>query len=515
MKALKGLLIYIGIVLAILLGIAILLFAGMYFFPTFRIMGVGVVHGSSRSNGQVLSLDNYTGYSDIELNVSSKQFNITVDVSDSNAIEYQFSKDVFGVAYDTTDYKLLKDIKQDGSTIKVSLIVTEPDGLISNTNSLLNISVPKTSNYSLLINTNSGDVNIGSSGKMDNLKNVTVSTTTGKFNLKGVSCEEDVNSQLSLNSLNLSTVKGYFNISGVNNLKVINTIKLEGDDGTFVFDKVNASFNITGKGLKLDANEINTDYNGFKFISENGFFDIKKISTPSGAENTIVTENCDVKIDELSGRTGIITTYGNITIGSLNDYATLKSEHGNVTITKAKSDLNITTNFGNITVASYEKNGRFISTKGNIDVKSTGDYIQGVYTEIENTDGKINVENKVNKLLVKTYGSSKVEITYKEIKGGLTNPLDVFQHKVELYKSSSAIIYMPTQNYNTPFKFKAKGNIDGEISGLIPEYGGDRVKSSDDFQYFPKASQENELLCRQSCYFEFLGTILFKGYLNA
>ena len=230
--------------------------------------------------------------------------------------------------------------------------------------------------------------------------------------------------------------------------------------------------------------------------------------------NTIVTENCDVKIDEISGRTAIVTTYGNITVGILNDYANLKSEHGNVNITKAKGDLNINTEFGNISVASYERNGRFVSVRGNINVKGTGDYIQGVYTQIENTEGSITVDNKVNRLLVTTYGSSKVEITYREIKGGLTNPFDVFQHKVKLNDHGSAIIYMPTQNYKTPFKFLAKGNISGEISGLIPEYGGDKVKSSDDFQYFPSASSENEELCRQSCYFEFYGTIVFRGYLN-
>lgn len=515
MKALKGLLIYIGIVLAIILGIAILLFAGMYFFPTFRIMGVGVVHGSAKQTGEVLCVDDYSGYSSMELNISSKKFSVNVDVSDSNKIEYVFEKDVFGIAYDTTEYKVLKDIKKDDGILKISMIVTEPEGLIANTNSSLTITVPKTKKFSLLINTTSGNVDVGTSGKMNNLKNVTVSTTTGRFTLCGVSKKEgDNNATLNLTSLNLSTNRGYFDISGVNSLKVTNTIKLEGNNGTFVFDKVTGSFNITGKGLKLDANEISTDYNGFKFISENGFFDIGKITTPEGAENTIVTENCDVKIDEISGRTGIITTYGNITIGSLNDYAILKSEHGNVTITKAKGDLSITTNFGNITVASYEKNGRFISTRGDIYVKGTGDYVQGVYTDIENTDGKIIVENKVNRLLVKTYGSSKVEITYKEIKGGLTDPLDVFQHKVDLHKNSSAVIYMPTQNYNTPFKFKAKGNIDGEISGLIPEYGGDKVKSSEKFQYFPTASEQNEELCRQSCYFEFYGTILFKGYLN-
>lgn len=515
MKALKGLLIYIGIVLAILLGIAILLFAGMYFFPSFRIMGIGVIHGSDKQTGKLLDLSDAYTYSSIELNISTKKFAVDVDVSDSASIEYSFNRDVFGIAYDTTEYKLLKDVTSDGDILKLSIIVTEPDGLISNSSSFVKISVPKSLTYSLLINTTTGDVNVGGSGEMNNLKNVTIGTTTGKFNLTGVSDNEDGSDKsLNLNSLNLSTSKGYFDLTQVNNLTVNNTIKLEGNNGTIVFDKVNGSFNITGKGLKIDANEITTGYNGFKFISENGFFDINKITTPTGAENTIVTENCDVKIDEISGRTAIVTTYGNISIGTLNDYATLKSEHGNVNIIKAKGDLSVNTNFGNIKVSSYERGARFVSTRGDIEVYGTGDYIQGVSTVIENTDGKIYVENKINQLLVKTYGSSKVEITYKEIKGGLTNVMDVFQHKVDLYKNSSAVIYMPTQNYDTPFKFIAKGNIDGVISGLIPEYGGDNVKSSEEFQYFPSAAFKDDEKCRQSCYFEFYGTITFASWLN-
>lgn len=515
MKALKGLLIYIGIVLAMILGIAILLFAGMYFFPTFRIMGVGVIHGSDRYDGEIVALSSYSGYSQIELNVSAKQFSINIDATDEEVMKYTFSKEVFGIAYDMTDYKLLKDIILDGTTLKISLIVTEPEGLISNNSSFVNISIPRAHLYSMLISTTSGYVNINESGTMNNIKNLTVSTYNGRFNINGVSTEGVENSaRLNLTSLNLNTTRGVFDLSKVNNLTVSNTIKIQSNNGTFNFDKVNGSMNLTGKGMKLDASEINSSYDGFKFISENGFFEIGKLLTPTAAENTIVTENCDVKIDEISGRTAIVTTYGNITVGILNDYANLKSEHGNVNITKAKGDLNINTEFGNISVASYERNGRFVSVRGNINVKGTGDYIQGVYTQIENTEGSITVDNKVNRLLVTTYGSSKVEITYREIKGGLTNPLDVFQHKVKLNDHGSAIIYMPTQNYKTPFKFLAKGNISGEISGLIPEYGGDKVKSSDDFQYFPSASSENEELCRQSCYFEFYGTIVFRGYLN-
>ena len=509
MKALKGLLIYIGIVLASILGIAIILFGIMYFVPSFRIFGVGVVHDGGKEEGTAVDISNYSGFSDIELNISSKKVSIYLDnsESESNEINYLFSKNVFGIAFDITEYKVLKDVELKGTTLKISIIVTEPEGWISSNSSKMSITVPKSYNYSLMANTTSGKVVLGKT--MSNIKNLTVSTTSGGF-ICNASNEDGVVTK-TFNTLNLSTKSGRFDLSSIDNLTCNNTIKLEGENGTFVFKKVNASLNVTGKGIKLDADEIVTDINGFKFISENGFFQIGKINTMAGAENTIVTENCDVQIDEVLGKTGIVTTYGNINIGVLNDYSTLQSEHGNVTVKKAKSDLIITTTFGNITVEAYESNGKFVSTRGNINVKSTGDYKQGVYTSIENTDGSIVVDNKVNKLLVKTYGSSKVEIKYREIKGGL-DPNKVFQHKVNLANSSSATVYMPTVNYNTPFKFIAKGNISGEISGLVPEYGGDKVKSSDDFQYFPEKSMKDQ--CMTSCYFEFLGTIYFQGYLN-
>ncbi len=513
MKALKGLLIYVGIVLAMLFGIAIILFVGMYFFPSFRIASIGVIHGSARDSGTIVELSNYGEISDIDINCSSKQFSVIVKPSDNDKITYEFSKSVFGITKDITEYKLIKNISKVGNTLKVNLTITEPSGWISNNDSYVSISIPSEIKTSLLLSTTSGEVEVGSDSAVMNLENLTISTQKGKTRIIGMKSNDGV-TNLKLDSLNLSTDRGYFDITAVNNLEVSSTIKLKADKGTFSFSNVKGSFDVTGKNVKLNAESITTDYSGFKFISENGFFDITKITTPDGAENTIVTENCDVLIDEISGKTGIVTTYGDITIGKLNSYATLQSEHGNVSITSTTDDINIVTYFGNITVDSYLKNARFVSTKGDINVKSKGEYIQGVYTQIENTDGEIVVENKVNKLLVTTYGSSAVEITYKEIKGEL-NENDVFQHKVNLHKDSSAIIYMPTKNYQTPFKFKAQGNISGEISGLVPEYGGDKVQASENYQYFPTASSENEELCKQSCFFDFIGgTIHFTGYLN-
>ena len=96
MKALKGLLIYIGIVLASILGIAIILFGIMYFVPSFRIFGVGVVHDGSKEDGTAVDISNFSGFSDIELNISSKKVSIYLDNSESESseINYVFSKNV-------------------------------------------------------------------------------------------------------------------------------------------------------------------------------------------------------------------------------------------------------------------------------------------------------------------------------------------------------------------------------------------------------------------------------------
>ena len=65
MKALKGLMIYIGIVLGSLLGLALVLLCIMYFVPSFRIAGIGFVHDSEDVEEQVIDISKYSGYKDI------------------------------------------------------------------------------------------------------------------------------------------------------------------------------------------------------------------------------------------------------------------------------------------------------------------------------------------------------------------------------------------------------------------------------------------------------------------
>ena len=289
MRALKGLLIYVGIVLGIILGIGVLLFGVMYFVPSFRIAGVGVVHSSDIVKDSIVDLAEYPTLTNYVLNVSSKNISININSKDEGSdVNYSFGNSVFGIAYDMTEYKVIKSIEKDGDTLKINITLTEPNGLISAKNSSLNIFVPKNLRYSIMTSTNAGSIEIGTSKSNFEINNLTISTTSGRFTLGSIGTTVDESVSTTLNSLNLSTNKGLFDLRAINNLTVLNTIKLQATNGTFMFDSVNASFNVTGKGIKLDANTITTDSNGFKFISENGYFDINKIVTPAGVENTIV-----------------------------------------------------------------------------------------------------------------------------------------------------------------------------------------------------------------------------------
>ena len=511
MKALKGLMIYVGIVLGIILAIGILLFGIMYFAPNFRIFGVGVTHSNEEVVGDPIKLTDYT-YSSIELSLSSNKVPLEI-IADSEVkdIEYTLILATFGISFDITEYRVVKDVEVKDSVLKVGLSVTEPDGWISMGGSRVAVKVPASKTYALVLNTKSADIALGD-GASEELKisKLTANTKSGDLKYyKNSNNEQDVN--LNLSALNLTTVNGEMDFSHITTLSVSSPIKLSAERGEFVFKDVNASLDIRGTGVGLEAQNISCDANGFTFMSENGKFNVKTLSSPSGAENTIITDTCSVNITTLTGKTGIITTSGSISIEETKDETILQSEHGNVNINKAHDNLNILTHYGNITVDSYLKNGSFTSKRGNILVNSTGDYMDKVVTYIENVDGNIEVVNKVNKLRIKTLGSSKVTVTFEEVKSGLAADM-TYEHAVLLHEKSSAVVYLPAIISN-PFMFTATGNISGSISGLGNEnYMGNTVVADEEPQYYPNNAQININASEHSVYFLFDGTIEFKSY---
>jgi len=517
MKALKGLFIYIGIVLAMLLGLCMFLFGIMYFVPSFRILGVGVTHVTT-SESDVVCLDDYSGVTDIELNVNGKNLDYSVtpyvvEEDEPNNLLFGIDVSVFGISTDVTENRIVKSVKVDGNTLKVNLTVTETNGLLSISGNGIYINIPNEFTYDLFLNSNSADISLGNSDVEIDINTLSVTTGSGSLMLNNIGKGEEEKS-LTLNSLNLKTGTGNFDFKNIKDLTVNNTVQLTAEDGDFKFTNLYADIDVKGTGVRLDAAIVECRAKGFSFLSENGYFNISKLSSLNGSENMIVTENCDINISEIVGRTGINTEYGNINITTMNDDAILSSVHGNVFVKKAMGSLNIVSEFGDITVEEYYKDAYFENVKGNITVNSKSEYVQNMYTKIINVDGDIRVKNKVNKLLIEGKGDSMAYVEFEQIKDGL-DETTTFQHQIKLASTTrQSSIYIPVYNQTVPFKFIATGNISGEIWGFSGVNGGTNVVSSHEWQYWPSSSNDNVARTINSCYFYFDGYIKLGQYAN-
>lgn len=501
MKALKGLLKYIGIVLASIVALALILLCIMYFFPSVRIFGVGVVHYNKQLTPSSVVLSEYSNYSSIELNVNSKKINIDIIPSDGENIECGLKLNIFGISTEIVEYTVVKNVAVEDRVLKIYLNVSEPSGWIATSNSRVTVNIPVGYEYSLLTNSKSGDVSIGNTSQTINVSNLFVSTGSGNLNLV------NMGESLELDSLNLSTDKGYFDLSSITNINVDNKVKLVANDGRFKFNNLNASLDVTGTGVKIEANNIICDEDGFTVIANNGYFDISKLYSPTGAENTIITENTSLNIGEITGKTGIVTEYGDISINTLNDYTMIENTNGRVAVETAKDTILVQTVMGDISVDEYLKSGKFESERGNINVNSTSNYVDGYVTEIINVDGNVTINNKINLLLITTTGRSKVDVEFEIIKDDFVDLTKVFQHTIKASKAGSCLVTIPTDK-SPHFKFMARGDISGEITGFsASDYSN--VHSSDQYQYYPSADDQD--LCLNSCSFWFEGKIQFRG----
>lgn len=513
MKALKGLLIYIGIVLGSIVGLGLILFCIMYFFPSVRIMGVSVVHYQKETEESTITLDDYSDYDDVIVSISSKTIGVSVIPVEEENIKYSMKLSVFGMSTEIVEYKLNKQVNVKDGKLQIFLNVTEPNGLINNSNSKVVVKIPSSLEVGIVTNSTKGDIVIGGSDLRLKLSSLSVTTDNGDLSLVNIGTGEEEKS-LTLQSLTLSTARGNFDLSQITNLNVLKKIKLNAQDGDFKFNNVFASIDITGSGVRIDANKIVCGNDGFKAIAENGYFNVKSLSSSNGIENTIIVENIDLKIDEITGKTGIVTTYGDVNIGILNSYSIIDNENGNVKVSKAKDSIIVTTNMGNINVDSYSKSGKFQSNKGDISVKSIGDYIQDCTTTIINVDGKVYVDNKINQLYVKTTGRSHVQVIFREIKENFdtANGEKIIQHRVYTSTKGSCVVDIPTAK-TVAFAFIAEGSISGELSSLQNDVDNSMyVYSSEKTQYYPNSGTTVVNDALDNAHFHFKGKIQIRSY---
>jgi hypothetical protein len=497
MKALKGLLIYIGMILGSALGLGLILLCIMLFVPSFRIAGVGVIRYTKEIKDEIVVLEDYPEYENIVINASSDKIKINVIPTEEENISYNMNLSVFGITTEIVEYQVVKHIEVVDGKLQIFFNVTEPNGWISIAKSALNIFVPESMKFGLVANTKSGSIKIGKDKISTQIEDLTISTRNGDLTLVNIGTGEE-EKNLTLNTLTLSTGAGKFDFSSIDNLTVLNNVKLVADDGEFIFKNLFASMNITGNGIKINADNIACGINGFSFIADHGFFVVNSLSCGSGAENTIIAENISLDIGEITGKTGIVTTNGNINVGTFNSYTIIENYNGNITVETAKDTIIVKAHMGDIKVKSYYATGKFSNNKGDIIVNSRGEFVEEYYTEITNVDGNVKVKNEINRLHLTTTGRSDVIVAFGKIKTGI-----VFQHKIHTDTRGDCVVYMPTAGVS-PYKFIAKGIISGEL--------GKTVSASESVQYYPSDSNTNKAEAINNCNFEFVGRIEFKSH---
>ena len=510
MKAIKGLLVYIGIIIAVLFIVCFAIFGFMYFFPTFRLFGIGVIHADEQSNIEKIIMSEYSGYDNIELNLSSNKININVvTVEDSQDISYNLDLSVFGISTDITEYRIIRSVDVKDRILKINLSVTEPNGWISNNSSYMNIKVPANKSYDILTKTQSGSVSLGQGETALKCNKLTVNTKGGNLNI-GSLAESGV---LNLEALNLTTTSGKMDFSSINTINVANKMLINANRGYFKFNNINADIDVRGTGVEISAQTIKCPSTGLTFMAENGTFNVKSLNSLGGAENTIVTEYGNVNIEKVIGDTGIITTYGNINIGIAKDDLILESTHGKIDVVEVSGDIRASSHYGDINVQKYFQSGNFVSEQGEIRVESAGDYEHGRVTKIKSKDGNVFVINKVNQLNLNITGTAKAEIKFTTIKTGLTDAT-TYQNTIKTGTHGRCELYLPVRSVNDDlyFKFTAKGNITGALSGLEGEYleHGMNVVSKDEPQYYP--NKDAEVLWFTCCSFYCEGNIHFGSH---
>lgn len=512
MKALKGVLIYIGIILGIVLGIGLILLCVMYFVPSVRIFGVGLVHYNKVVDQESIAVSKYSAYSNVELNINSGNINVNIVPTEESDLNFSLKLNIFGVSSEIVEYRVTKNCTTDSGVLKISLNVTEPKGWIATNDSALTVKIPAGKKYSLYTTTNSGDISIGASKTAMQIYGINISTGTGDLAVTNLG-EGSENKTLNLKSLNLTTNKGVFDLSSITNINVDNKMKLVANDGRFKFENLNASLDISGDGVRIDAKEIACgDTEGMSAILKNGYFNISTLSCNGGGEITIITDNTSFNVTEITGKTGIVTSYGDIKINKLNGYAMIENTNGRVTIGRANEDIIIKTTMGDISVDSYYKSGKFTSKKGNITVESKSDYASDISTEINNEDGKVIVYNEINLLTINTNGKSRVEVVFRKIKSGFTSVNNAFQHQIKVKGTGSGFVRIPTLD-TIPFMFVATGQISGELAGFTNDNNYSSVESKATEQYYPNSSRKSETTLNASFLFE--GKIELAGYSQA
>ncbi|MBQ9790983.1 MAG: hypothetical protein IJW28_00185, partial [Clostridia bacterium] len=399
MKVVKGIFLYLGIVIAAIISLIVVVALLMFFFPTFRFFGLGILNEYVESEEKTIAISEYTQdyLNKIDFIVSAKSFDIEINYvepkdpstipegeepEDYNVIKYSYVSNVLGFTTDKISTRVYKSIELKDGVLTVSITQAEPSGFLYFVDCKVIINVPifttdsSPYSYGIVANTKSGDVIINGIKEKDpppenkndnpdddveedkghyfNLRYLNVTTGSGSLDLNYVGTDKN---GASISSLVIFTESGNFDFTEIPNFTVSDTVQITATKSKIAFKNLNASINVQGQEVDFSAEKITTGDDGCEMNAYAGKISITTLVTAT-SENIFISNNCEINLDDVKGKTGINAGDANVNIITMRDSAIIKSDKGNVTVKYMFGDLiDIISDSGNIVVDDYKKDG--------------------------------------------------------------------------------------------------------------------------------------------------------------
>lgn len=387
----KGIVFYLFILIAIILGVICLIASIMVFSPGTSIFGFCYFkHNVNQFVANYKVVNNYEYAGSIHEGIENGQikkivlntdfFNILVKQSDVGALGFtikdttnaisktpknidlshtcEFNPELNTLTFTINETPALFYFSKDASitfNIPENKNINNLDLEFNTTSGTVHLANAKNQNFSvnnITANINNGSIITGTEFKMNESAFLKITSTSGTINLKNTISS----------SVDIISKSGPIEITHITKNLSLRTessiIKLGNIDGNLLYD--------ARKGT-LNANKIGNDFN----CSENVALSTIKISEILGSTLIPNADNSNISIGKTVGNVFIKTISGNVTLGEITANANIETDTGNIRYTAnntSKNQITITTRAGDINGTYLKVNGlsSIINVKGDI-----------------------------------------------------------------------------------------------------------------------------------------------------
>ena len=449
MKALKGVLTYVGIVL---LGIIVIasLTIGLMFFTKGSVFGYYFM--------QVNTDGTLVGSYDVEvkapnaeqlsIHVTTNRYSVRFIPHEGKTIDFHVDNHYIGfLDADNVNKETKKVIAptlllQEKTVNGVKTVIAElnePQGALSVSKiSRLTVHVPyqvssKVIKYNITANTGYGNVDITNSSKEVNSQLVefpinvvglNISTGRGNVTINGVGDENGVKDVLTLSSLNIKTEGGTFDFTSFKKISVESKINLSSKKATYKFNELESfitknnntgGIEIIGDNVKFTARKVVCGSDGFIYKAETGALNIDQLISGS-----IVEESKEV--DKLDGEGKVVKDgHGNAIKVTVYKHTKINVPYEN-TIFANSSEINLGvvvgklglySEYGNVYIGVLSNQASMTTENGNIYIGTSGTLLNE-YDSGDAWESNKRFSETSSLILFSTYGDITVKEYYQD-----------------------------------------------------------------------------------------------------